>query len=119
MRYHAWTAQLIRMNHTSVLYAGQIIRVPVVVSASRACTKHRSHKTGLPNFKQPGVEKAWKKHVPKKHHAKPKPHQAKPKAHKPQHPKPKPHAKPRRVTAGTGTTTAGRTRTQAGPRCAG
>jgi hypothetical protein len=92
VRYHAWTAQLIRMNHTSVLYAGQIIRVPVVVAASRACTKHKSHKTGLPNFKQPGVEKAWKKHVPKKHHAasKPKPKAHKPKPHKPKAAKPKP-----------------------------
>jgi LysM repeat protein len=95
VRYHAWTAQLIRMNHTSVLYAGQIIRVPVVVAASRACTKHKSHDTGLPSFKQPGVEKAWKKHVPKKHATsakpKPKPHKShKPKAHKAKAAKPKP-----------------------------
>jgi hypothetical protein len=68
VRYHAWTAQLIRINHTSTLYAGDIILIPVVVKASRACTKHKSHRTGLPSLKQPGVAKAWKKGLPKKHH---------------------------------------------------
>ena len=71
VRFHAWTAQLIRMNHTSVLYAGQVIRVPVVVKASRACDRHTSHRTGLPNYKQKGVTT----HYDKPH----KPHKAKPK----------------------------------------
>lgn len=47
VRYHAWTAQLIRMNHTSVLYVGQVIRIPVVVRAARACTRHKDHFTGF------------------------------------------------------------------------
>lgn len=79
VRYHAWTAQLIRINHTSTLYAGDVILVPVVVKAARACRKHKSHRTGLPSLEQPGVEKAWKKHTAKSHKPKPKP---KPKAHK-------------------------------------
>jgi LysM repeat protein len=91
VRYHAWTAQLIRMNHTSVLYAGQVIRIPVVVAASRACTKHKSHDTGLPSVKQRGVPKLWKKNLPKHHHAT-KSKAKKPKHHaKPKHHKPKPH----------------------------
>ena len=86
VRYHAWTAQLIRMNHTSTLYAGQVIRVPVVVKASRACDRHRSHRTGLPHFTQAGHGAGPAKHAKPK--PKPKPHKAKP--HKP---KKKAHAK--------------------------
>ncbi len=83
VRYHAWTAQLIRMNHTSVLYAGQVIRVPVVVKASRACDRHKRHRTGLPNYKQKGVTT----HYDKPHKAKKpkKTKQHKPKAHKKKH----------------------------------
>lgn len=36
VRYHAWTAQLLRINHTRTLYAGEVILVPVVTRAVRA-----------------------------------------------------------------------------------
>jgi hypothetical protein len=92
VRYHAWTKQLIKINHTSTLYVGDVILVPVVVSASRACTKHKSHKTGLPNLK-PRAHRAdphkSKPHKAKPHKAKPKPH----KAAKPKHHTKKHHAK--------------------------
>lgn len=39
VRYHAWTAQLLRINHTSTLYAGDVILVPVV---TRAVREHRA-----------------------------------------------------------------------------
>lgn len=35
VRHHAWTAQLLRINHTSTLYAGDVILVPVVTRAVR------------------------------------------------------------------------------------
>jgi LysM repeat protein len=38
VRYHAWTAELIRLNRlgsTGALYQGQVLRIPVVVSAVR------------------------------------------------------------------------------------
>ncbi|QNN53118.1 transglycosylase SLT domain-containing protein [Nocardioides mesophilus] len=76
VRYHAWTDELIRINHSSVLYVGDVIRVPVVRSAQRACTRHRNHHTnvgrharahvGRPGRAHPGHAK---KHHPKKHHA--------------------------------------------------
>ena len=46
VRYHAWTAQLVAMNHSSRLYVGQVIRIPVVVKAARKCDRHRHHLTG-------------------------------------------------------------------------
>jgi LysM repeat protein len=76
VRYHAWTKQLIKINHSSTLYVGDVILVPVVVSASRACTKHKSHKTGLPSVKSSGSAEPHKAKSPKakhhkaKHHAK-------------------------------------------------
>lgn len=36
VRFHAWTAQLMRINHTRTLYAGDVILVPVVTRAVRA-----------------------------------------------------------------------------------
>lgn len=45
-RFHAWTAQLIAINHTSTLYVGDVIRIPVVVKAARKCDRHRHHRTG-------------------------------------------------------------------------
>ena len=90
VRYHAWTKQLIRINHSSTLYVGDVILIPVVVSASRACTKHKSHKTGLPSLKAHQAHRAHK--AAKAHQAKPdkankaKPHKAaKPKHHKKKH----------------------------------
>ena len=38
VRYHAWTAELLRLNHlgsSGVIYQGQVLRIPVVVSAVR------------------------------------------------------------------------------------
>lgn len=35
LRYHAWTAELASLNHTSWLRAGQHIRIPIVVSVMR------------------------------------------------------------------------------------
>jgi LysM repeat protein len=63
VRYHAWTAELIRLNNlgpNGALYQGQVLRVPVVISAWR-----RDHG-------QPAPKTA--KHHPKKHRT----HQAKP-----------------------------------------
>ena len=84
VRYHAWTAQLIRMNHTSTLYVGQVIRIPVVPRAVKACTKHRHHhikpRAGKHSHSKPSADRPGKKHdragpgkahAKKKHHAKP------------------------------------------------
>lgn len=78
VRYHAWTAQLIRINHSSTLYVGDVILVPVVRKASRACTKHRHHRTGLTSRKASTSAHHPAKHKPKRHH-----HATKPKTHKP------------------------------------
>jgi LysM repeat protein len=51
VRYHAWTAELIRMNHGPTLYAGRVIRIPVVVRAAKRCTKHRHHRTNVGHHK--------------------------------------------------------------------
>ncbi|MGN6576497.1 MAG: transglycosylase SLT domain-containing protein [Nocardioides sp.] len=92
VRYHAWTKQLIKINHSSTLYVGDVILVPVVVSASRACTKHKSHKTGLPSLKARQAHKAKSHQAAKPHKAKP--HKTKShKAAKPKHHKKKHHAK--------------------------
>jgi hypothetical protein len=54
VRYHAWTAELLSLNHLGsrgVLYQGQVVRIPVVVSAVRRAhgqvpkpTTHRPRK---------------------------------------------------------------------------
>ena len=90
VRYHAWTAQLLRINHTSTLYAGQVILVPVVVRAARECTKHEHHRTNLQR-RGGGAE-------PDRGPKASKPH--KPKADKPRKPrKPKPQQRPGKHTA--------------------
>jgi len=53
VRYHAWTAELLRLNHlgsSGAIYQGQVLRIPVVVSAWRKehgqspkPTTHRHH----------------------------------------------------------------------------
>lgn len=45
VRYHAWTAELVRLNHLSGrgLHVGQRIRIPVVVSAWRRAHPHARH----------------------------------------------------------------------------
>ncbi|GAB3250853.1 hypothetical protein GCM10027425_08480 [Alteromonas gracilis] len=46
VRFHAWTAELIRINRRSgVFYAGEVIRVPVVISAAR----RHGHRVGVPH----------------------------------------------------------------------
>lgn len=48
VRFHAWTAELISHNHlgpSATLYAGQRIRIPVVLSAVRQ-HRHRHHADG-------------------------------------------------------------------------
>lgn len=90
VRYHAWTAQLIRMNHTSVLYVGQVIRIPVVVRAARACTRHRDHFTGFYGNKHRhhGNKAKPSSHRPEKH-----PDKSHGKSHG-KGPGTRPHAKP-------------------------
>lgn len=46
-RFHAWTDQLVAINHGPRLRTGEVIRIPVVVPAARACTRHRHHHTGM------------------------------------------------------------------------
>ena len=51
VRYHAWTAELVALNHLSRsagLHLGQTIAIPVVVSAARAA----GQKTGRPSNEQ-------------------------------------------------------------------
>ena len=58
MRYHAWTAQLLRINHTSTLYVGDVIRVPVVTRVAQECTEHRHHRTNVGEHKHKHAAKA-------------------------------------------------------------
>ena len=87
VRFHAWTDQLIAINHTSSLYVGQVIRVPVVVQAARKCTRHNHHRTGyLTDNKHSGGSKAQgKPDRPKKPGGRPskpgKPHKPKKSKH--------------------------------------
>ena len=48
VRYHAWTAELIRLNRlgpAGTLYRGQVLRIPVVVSAARKARGLRAPRT--------------------------------------------------------------------------
>ncbi len=85
VRYHAWTAQLIAMNHTSTLYVGQVIRIPVVVKAARKCDRHRHHRTGYLADNKDGSKKHGKHGKPKKAKEPKKPGKSKP--DKPKRPK--------------------------------
>lgn len=61
VRFHAWTAELLRINHKtsgSFWYVGERVKVPVVVKRARAHDHHP------------------RTHHPKKHHAKPPRHHA-------------------------------------------
>lgn len=73
VRYHAWTDELIKLNGAT-LYAGEVIRIPVVPKAQRNCTRHGHHRTDKP--KQATKSQAGKPSKPKK-----------PKADKPKKPK--------------------------------
>lgn len=47
VRYHAWTAELVRLNRIrhGVLYVGERIRIPIVVSATRKAGPKKQHAT--------------------------------------------------------------------------
>jgi LysM repeat protein len=67
VRYHAWTAELLRLNHlgsAGAIYQGQVLRIPVVLSAVR-----RAHGQ-VPTQTAPTTP-IRKKHHQKKQHAKP------------------------------------------------
>src|SRR4051812_22447246 len=73
VRYHAWTRELLRLNHLSsrsTLRRGQIVRIPVVISAVKAAHGH------VPKSTAPTSKPA---HHPRKHH------QQKPHHHKRHH----------------------------------
>lgn len=94
VRYHAWTAELLRLNGLGshgVIYQGQVIRIPVVVSAV-----HKAHGQAP---------------KPTTHH---KPNHHKPRHHKPRHhqPKPLPLLMHRTTPVGHGWTDADLTRDQ-------
>ncbi len=66
VRYHAWTAELIRLNRLgskATLYRGQVLRIPVVVSAAR-----RARGDATPRTRQ---HRAHPRHHKHKHHVKP------------------------------------------------
>jgi LysM repeat protein len=66
VRYHAWTDELLRLNHLGsrgAIYRGQVLRIPVVVSAWR-----KAH--GQPP-KETTHRHTTRKHHQKKHHALP------------------------------------------------
>lgn len=75
VRYHAWTAQLLRINHTSTLYAGDVILVPVVTRAVREhraeIGKHQHGKAATKVKGKPGKAKAKPKKAATKKSAKP------------------------------------------------
>jgi hypothetical protein len=75
VRFHAWTDELLRINHKttrSLWYAGERVRVPVVVKRARA----HGHAVGAQHHP--------KKQHPKRHQAKrPKQHSAQPRAGRP------------------------------------
>lgn len=52
VRYHAWTAELVARNGR-ILYVGDVIRIPVVRSAQRACRVHSHHRTHVDRHKGP------------------------------------------------------------------
>lgn len=49
VRYHAWTAELLRLNHlgsAGTIRRGQVLRIPVVVSAVRSARGHAAPRRG-------------------------------------------------------------------------
>jgi len=70
VRYHAWTAELIRMNRlgpSAMLYVGQRIRIPVVVDAVRKHASAHKKPTRKPVTKHTTKTKTKHK-TTKKHH---------------------------------------------------
>lgn len=48
VRFHAWTDELLRLNHLTLhsrVHVGELVRIPVVVSAARRAHRHRRHHT--------------------------------------------------------------------------
>lgn len=65
VRYHAWTAELIRYNHlgsTGTLYAGQRITIPVVPESLRdsATTKPASKPKSKPDKAPQATKRTWR-----------------------------------------------------------
>lgn len=70
VRFHAWTAELIALNHLGpdeALYVGERIRIPVVRSAVRKARHHAGRHHGK---KHHAKRHHGKKHHANKHHAK-------------------------------------------------
>ena len=66
VRYHAWTDELLRLNHLGsrgTLHRGQVLRIPVVLSAVRRA-----------GGQTPKLAQAAKPHRHKSHHAQAGPH---------------------------------------------
>lgn len=90
VRFHAWTDELVALNHLgrgATVRVGQVLRVPVVVSAARRAARKHRHYAATHSGHKPRPHRAHKH----KHHARPHKHKhhAKP-HHKPahaQHPK--------------------------------
>jgi soluble lytic murein transglycosylase-like protein len=74
VRYHAWTAELLRLNHlgsNGTIYQGQLLRIPVVISAvRRAHGQVAQPKTTQPKTK-PTTHPRKHRHHKHRHHAKP------------------------------------------------
>ncbi len=86
VRYHAWTAELLRLNHlgsNGTIYRGQVLRIPVVISAVRRARGQLPKPSptrpspNRPSPTRPGrrsrhaPEEAHHKHHKHRHHAKP------------------------------------------------
>ena len=72
MRYHAWTAELLRLNHLGThgaIYRGQVLRIPVVVSAWRKAHGQPAKPAPRPHTKKHHQKKHHRAHV--RHHASP------------------------------------------------
>lgn len=93
VRFHAWTAQLMRINHTRTLYVGDVILVPVVTRAVR------EHKREVGPHRHGPATKATKAGPAKKKATKPKKRSAR--ASKQRHGKQKSRA-PHHVRHATG-----------------
>ena len=75
VRYHAWTAELLRLNRLgahAAIYRGQRLRIPIVISAMRRAGGHVPPFAGAQPHQQPPKQKPHphvtkKKHTKKKH----------------------------------------------------
>ena len=79
VRYHAWTAELLRLNHlgsNGTIYRGQVLRIPVVISAVRRArgqvpkpNRPRPSRRSRPRTRRSVTTST--KHRKHQHHAKP------------------------------------------------